>query len=1099
MVFQPQHASKNILGYSLKERIGSGGFGEVWSAIAPGGMMKAVKIVYGYHDEKRAQAELKALDRVKEVRHPFLLSLERIEIHEGQLIVVTELAEKSMADLYNEHVLKNEQGIHRDDLLKYIRNVADALDYLSDEHGLQHLDVKPENLLMVSGHVKVADFGLIKDLQDQSQSLISGMTPAYAAPELFDGRPGTKSDQYSLAIVYQEMLTSLRPFPGTTPAQLAAQHLHGKPNLHPLPKSDRHVIARALSKDPGARYENCRAMAEELVNRKRPVKKAVRRIQTVNRSSPVSNRNTAALEQHDQTVLISDQGLPFQASQIESLDPPECDASEATMQPVLIVGVGATANRVVKHIKRQMVARHNSMAEIPAVRLLCIDTDRNEITQQCLSQDDTAFTAAEALATPLRKPEVYREQGSSHLNWLSRRWIYNIPRTLQTEGLRPLGRLAFADHFEPICKSIDAALTEITQPENIAETADEMEMNPGNQQPRVFIVSSISGGVGSGMTLDLAYTIKVLMAEHGLKTDKVIGILLHSTYQRSRDAGLAAANAFAFMTELRQYVENGYPGDASVGLPEFEDEPPFDYTYFNEVGHNLSQTEFEHKLCGIAEYIYLSATSNCSTFFDKCREMEVEQEHFSLRTFGLSVSGPGDYTKGTKAVNHLAYSLVQRWINGKADSEFNSRQLVSSEIAKYELTPNDVSNRIRAHAKEFLDYEAIAQGAQDILLGSSSDLLSHMQSYLDGALGCPPSRKDSSHLDPEVCLQLDELLRNESLAIGDQISTAIFELLSGSNLELSRAKSAVTCWNQELAKSIDQLSNATILCEENIQAQLLQFEDIFAEKARNRSIERQNCESILADYCQLRLEEFILRHAKHFYRGIRNGLVAADCLVSNYLNSLCKLVQNFVKATDLSEALGESNYSIDNMLHESIEAELENHVSKTEIQIYESVVRELGGYRKMLDDSTCLQHRLPSEIQSAAQRVLADAYKKISLESVIAKNNVGPEQLVKWLNEKIRHARPVIDDCGGSSRIMLGIPALTNPAGLPEMFQRQFGLNVKAINGTRGSLVICFEVENISLANVAYRLLRARPDAIELVKRIHTRNDIEWSTLNDLF
>lgn len=1098
MVSKPQHASKNILGYSLKERIGSGGFGEVWSAIAPGGMMKAVKIVYGYHDEKRAQAELKALDRVKEVRHPFLLSLERIEIHEGQLIVVTELADKSMADLYNEHVAKNEQGIPRDDLLKYIRNAADALDYLSDEHGLQHLDIKPENLLMVSGHVKVADFGLIKDLQEQSQSLMSGMTPAYAAPELFDGRPGTKSDQYSLAIVYQEMLTSLRPFPGTTPAQLAAQHMHGKPNLRPLPKSDQPVIARALSKDPGARYENCRAMAEELVNRKRSVKKAVRRIQTVNRNPSDTDRNTIAIEQRDQTALISDQGLPFQASEIESHDPPECDASEATLQPVLIVGVGATANRVVKHIKRQMVARHNSMAEIPAVRLLCIDTDRNEITQQCLGQDDTAFTTAEALATPLCKPEVYREQASSHLNWLSRRWIYNIPRTLQTEGLRPLGRLAFADHFEHICKSIDDALTEITKPENIAETAGVMEMNPGTQQPRVFIVSSISGGVGSGMTLDLAYTIKVLMAEHGLKTDTVNGILLHSTYQRSRDAGLAAANAFAFMTELRQYVENGYPGDSSVGLPEFEDEPPFDYTYFNEVGHNLPQTEFENRLSGIAEYIYLSTTSNCSTFFDKCRELEADQEHFALRTFGLSVSGPGDYSMGAKAVNNLAYSLVQRWINGKVDSDFDSRELVTSEITKHELTPEDVSNRIRVRAKDFFDYEAIAQGAQDILLGGNSNRLSHLQSYLDGALGCPPSRKDSSHLDPEVCLQLDELLGNEAVAIGDQISTSIFELLSESNLELNRAKSAVTCWNEELEKAIEQLNNATILCEEKIQAQFLLLESISLEKARTRQDERQKFESNLADYCQLRLEEFILRHAKHFYRGIRNGLVAAEGLVDNYSNSLCQLAQNFVKTTDLDEVLGESDYSIDKMLHESIEAELENHVSKTEIQIYETIVKELGDYRKMLDDSTCLQHRLPSEIKGAAQRVLADAYKKISLESVIAKNNVGPEQLVKWLNEKIREARPVVDDCGGSSRIMLGIPALSNPSGLPEMFQRQFGLNVKAINGTRGSFVICFEAENISLANVAYRLLQARPDAVELVKRIHTRNDIEWSTLNDL-
>ena len=80
MLQSPLEINKEILGYKLKERIGSGGFGEVWSAEAPGGLMKAVKIVFGYHDGKRAQAELKALDRVKELRHPFLLSLERIEV-----------------------------------------------------------------------------------------------------------------------------------------------------------------------------------------------------------------------------------------------------------------------------------------------------------------------------------------------------------------------------------------------------------------------------------------------------------------------------------------------------------------------------------------------------------------------------------------------------------------------------------------------------------------------------------------------------------------------------------------------------------------------------------------------------------------------------------------------------------------------------------------------------------------------------------------------------------------------------------------------------------------------------------------------------------
>ena len=64
----------------------------------------------------------------------------------------------------------------------------------------------------MGGRIKVADFGLVKDLQDVNSSIVGGMTPVYAAPELFDGRPSIHSDQYSLAIVYQEMLTGALPY-----------------------------------------------------------------------------------------------------------------------------------------------------------------------------------------------------------------------------------------------------------------------------------------------------------------------------------------------------------------------------------------------------------------------------------------------------------------------------------------------------------------------------------------------------------------------------------------------------------------------------------------------------------------------------------------------------------------------------------------------------------------------------------------------------------------------------------------------------------------------------------------------------------------------
>jgi serine/threonine protein kinase len=242
-----------IPGYTVKERIGVGGYGEVWSAEAPGGLAKAIKFVYGHFDDQRAARELKALHRIKEVRHPFLLSLERFEVVDGQLIIVTELADMSLKDRFEQASSDGSGHIPRDELLGYLRDAADALDYMSENHSLQHLDVKPENLLLVGGRIKVADFGLVKQLHDVTASMMGGLTPVYAPPEVFDGQPSQRSDQYSLAIVYQEMLTGVLPFPGRTAAQLASQHLHARPRLAALPADDQPIIAKALSKDPAQR------------------------------------------------------------------------------------------------------------------------------------------------------------------------------------------------------------------------------------------------------------------------------------------------------------------------------------------------------------------------------------------------------------------------------------------------------------------------------------------------------------------------------------------------------------------------------------------------------------------------------------------------------------------------------------------------------------------------------------------------------------------------------------------------------------------------------------------------------------------------------
>jgi serine/threonine protein kinase len=258
----PIRLAKNaepIPGYKLLQRLGRGGFGEVWKAEAPGGLCKAIKFVAGDLARrelgKTAARELAALQHVKAIRHPFLLSLERVDVIDGQLVIVMELADRDLGDRLREYRHRRLTGIPRDELLRYMEEAAEALDLMNIRHGLQHMDIKPHNLFLVENHVKVADFGLVEDLS--GRAVAYGGTPAYAAPEVFADRVSRFADQYSLAIVYVELLTGRRPFADVNSWRQMQQCLSKPPDLALLPPADRATVGRALARDPNGRFPTC--------------------------------------------------------------------------------------------------------------------------------------------------------------------------------------------------------------------------------------------------------------------------------------------------------------------------------------------------------------------------------------------------------------------------------------------------------------------------------------------------------------------------------------------------------------------------------------------------------------------------------------------------------------------------------------------------------------------------------------------------------------------------------------------------------------------------------------------------------------------------
>src|SRR5262245_2081358 len=259
-------------GYVLLEPLGRGGFGEVWKCEAPGGLLKAIKFVSGEatddgRGQERLHQELDAFQQIKTIRHPFLLTLERVEIVENDLVMVMELADRQLQDRFRECRAEGLYGIPRDELLAYFADAAEALDMIAAKYELQHLDVKPANMFLVAGHVKVGDYGLVARLDpDGTKSGHRGLTPKYVAPEVLKGQPCSRSDQYSLALVYQELLTGTFPYSGRVPQQLMMHHIGSKPDLTPLPPEDRPILARALAKKPDDRFVSCMGFVQALMS-----------------------------------------------------------------------------------------------------------------------------------------------------------------------------------------------------------------------------------------------------------------------------------------------------------------------------------------------------------------------------------------------------------------------------------------------------------------------------------------------------------------------------------------------------------------------------------------------------------------------------------------------------------------------------------------------------------------------------------------------------------------------------------------------------------------------------------------------------------------
>jgi len=1120
-------------GYVLQERIGSGGCGEVWRAQAPGNLAKAIKIVFGALDEDRAARELKSLERIKELNHPFLLSIERIEVVDGRLLIVSELAEGSLSSRFEHHRQQGNCGIPREELIRHVEETADVLDYIAENRGLQHLDIKPENILVVGGHAKLADFGLLKDVREASQSLIHGLTPAYASPEVFDGRPGPRSDQYSLGVVYQHMATGTPPFNGDTAAKLATQHLHCQPELNDLTPQERFAVGKALSKDPGRRFRSCREFVNRLKPRSRTSVSVVDSVlDSMQLQDGASSTGVGSLPgdgPHDgKTVAIS-------SPRVESLSPISTNSDEAIYRPALFLGLGGTAGRVLRSLKRKLGERLCDSEQLRALQFLMIDTDVAAVNEATDPAQDGALRDDEALLLPLKRSWDYKSGKISTLPSLSRRWLYNVPRSMKTEGIRAVGRIALLDHAQRVLDRLRTAILELTDNQTISETAERSGLPFQHTDPRVFVVSSLAGGTGSGMLIDVGYAVRQLLAEVGLSDEEVCNVLTYSTAANDTRGGIGAANAYSCLQELEHFAlpANHYPGERQCRLLPFAEEgPTFPHNYLIDFGDGLDEPAFQKRVDEVANYLLLNSVSPAVAFFDRCRQTDDDHNssgELSLRTFGISGLDT-DAPELPAEWSHLLSACVVRKWRGKLDASVDASLSLSPLERK--LNAIEDANFSGEEAANYADKLAATLGL------SFRDMVKLIVRTLDTDLGCRP---DSFLMDVGVKHYTTRLARDEAWdevlacslqqirviargeghdattdftnqqtifdrlamttqkygdAFGTELSKQVLTQINRPSMRLKGARSMLERFASLLDGVYTEAKSQLERVEQGIQQfELTTREHIAASQKRNIVLSDEAVFSLIQQSAALQSQLLILEGVCKTLAYLKTNATRCSDQLRDLWKDLNRLFERFNLPDDGPASQLDASAQAGELV--SLEAVFSANWKEMVLQLDEQLNQTFFGEPRdlvtVLTKGGGMWDELVATMLSTARKVIYQ-YSQQSAVSVLQAwiHDGKDKELAGVLRRASQAASPMALANGGQRRLFMIGPQQAQPEMLNRTAEDVIGDPPSNVRDDDSPISLGYEATQLPVKGVFIRFIRSRSDCEELARNLHTRIDVDW-------
>jgi hypothetical protein len=223
------------------------------------------------------------------------------------------------------------------------------------------------------------------------------------------------------------------------------------------------------------------------------------------------------------------------------------------------VGLGCHGLAVLRQLRKELNEEFGRSHAVANLRLLYVDTDPEAIQNATTGAGDS-LQPGEVLLARLHRPSHYlrpRDGKFPHDTWLNSKLLYRIPRQQTHAGVRALGRLAFVDNYRSIAQRLETELAACCDREALKETIERTGLALRTSIPRVYLVTSLAGGTGSGMLLDFAYLLRRLLRERGSGAAEIVGLFLIPGAGADGARRPALANTVATLTELNHFASSG--------------------------------------------------------------------------------------------------------------------------------------------------------------------------------------------------------------------------------------------------------------------------------------------------------------------------------------------------------------------------------------------------------------------------------------------------------------------------------------------------------------------------------------------------------------